>query len=1293
MKKPLDEDSDKNSVKNSKKTRNNSNKLQNYTYSDTEQEIYASFAKAKRFGEFVQQRRVELGLTQSRFAELVGYSPAMISRLEKGDRAPDMHLLITKFALHLRLQHSAHAVQKLFDLGIAEHKRQYLDKPEPSGSEQSSSVRLNMLGQFKIYSTLSEIVEMPPKTPLLLLFLILQHHRSVSYTRAADALWPELTNVRAMINLRDLLFDAHEKLGDKAFAQILDNKNNTLRWCGDEKSCDLFEFEHFVRLAQVAKTQNNFLAHCNNINQAVALYGGELLSDYSAEWLGNERARLNGLYTHALDELIQCRMRERNFSEAQILINKRIKSDPLYEPSYVNLMRVCALLGDRVGVMRAYQACSAMLKRELGIAPGPLTQAAYERSLSIDPERLCEVPEQPNDILGREEALVWIDENLARNTCRMITLVGAGGVGKTRLAIAAATQQTGRFDHGVFYVPLSELTNADDLPNAVAQVLRFSPAGDAPLQTQLLHYLRNKHMLLVLDNVEQLVNAATFINKLLQDTLEIKLLITTRLPLHLRWEHIFLVKGLSYPDQPTNDLMQFPAVALFVQTARRTGVMVDPEDAPAIIEICRFTEGIPLALELVAAQTRTRRCADIAHTLAQIAAHTNDSTVPFENAGDVTWLDLPIRQRSLRAVFESTWQLLTTDEQNAFIKLSLARGGVNKEAASHILNLSARATGKMLDALVMKNLLQTNANGRYSLHGVSRVYGLAKLNASPEQLCLTQMAYGKYYLGMLARFAEKIEGPEESHVLKLIEEDFENIMVAWEWVSRAYGEWGAQLGTTTCIQISSHSKSLWQMLIHACMPLIWFCLTQSRLRNGQNAINIARTNIDFDKLGNLSAMLKSRNDELEAIFSVAQGVLHYEQGDFAKTRTIFRQLLTMVSAQLQKIEEELSAGKVSVAMSNARIRWQNALVRRYDYLARAEMWLGNMPESIRLLKEGIAISQQNQISYWASSMIEQLGNMALLTRDIPAMTGYFEQAQQLADKTGNLFRMTAAKRSMSIAHYAQGQFNVAYDHFNEAQTVAKTQRWHRLACECLSLMGLAAWSQGKFELAEQHLVEAGAFAKDIGLKRQWGWTEIYRGLVLIDMGYDEQAIGVCQAGIALAESCGAIHNVLDGLMHLGHILTLARKPDVAIEQLQRALALDIKYGLNWIQDSAYFCLARAYLFEGDVTKAEYYLKLSLDELMPSKGFMSNRLMAWLVAGEYFLAQGNLAEAQDYFEKVIAIASSGNGLRYVYSALGGCARCANAAGKREMASELAIEIMAHTATPLFVRAQLSQALSS
>jgi predicted ATPase/DNA-binding CsgD family transcriptional regulator len=376
------------------------------------------------------------------------------------------------------------------------------------------------------------------------------------------------------------------------------------------------------------------------------------------------------------------------------------------------------------------------------------------------------LPIQSTAFIGRSRELTEIAALLSDPACRLLTLTGPGGIGKTRLALQAAADQLRSFAHGIYFVSLASVTSPDLIFNAVANALQLSTHPTEQTSTQVIRHLREKHVLLLLDNFEHLHDGVDLLTEILKAAPAVKFLVTSRERLNVLEEWVFALDGLSVPDdKPAEPLENYSAVRLFVQRARQTqaGFSLD-DNAEAVKTICRGVEGMPLGLELAASWLRAMSCQQIA---ARMADSLDFLTTPLRN--------LPERHRSLRAVFEQSWSLLSRDEQTVLPRLSVFRGGFDLEAAEQVTGASL----SLLAALMDKSLIRLSENGRYDLHELLRQYAADKLSA--DDAILAADRHLAYFLQLAEQSAAHKFGRGQIAWFDRMQVELDNLRAALAW--------------------------------------------------------------------------------------------------------------------------------------------------------------------------------------------------------------------------------------------------------------------------------------------------------------------------------------------------------------------------------------------------------------------------------------------------------------------------------------------------------------------------------
>ncbi len=375
--------------------------------------------------------------------------------------------------------------------------------------------------------------------------------------------------------------------------------------------------------------------------------------------------------------------------------------------------------------------------------------------------------------LGRDEELTEIERRLDDPTCRLVTLTGPGGVGKTRLALEAADRRAGRYAHGVHLVSLASVATADMVVPAIADTLQFaidgSHSGFSALD-QLLDYLAERELLLVLDNFEHLVGGAGVVTELLERVPALDVLVTSRERLDLQSEWVLDVGGLGTDDGETGRT----ALHLFVERARWMGAEVaQEEDRDEVMRVCRLVGGMPLGIELAAAWTSVLSCREIADEIERGIGFLESSA-----------RDLEDRHRSLRATFDGSWVLLTAEQRRALAELSVLRGAFTREAAEAVAGANLRT----LLELANRSLLRRSPLGRFELHELIRQYAAGHLAASSSEHDAAHERHARFYIGLLK---DRHEGLLDERMVDSRDElqlEGDNLLEAAAWAVEHWGE-------------------------------------------------------------------------------------------------------------------------------------------------------------------------------------------------------------------------------------------------------------------------------------------------------------------------------------------------------------------------------------------------------------------------------------------------------------------------------------------------------------------------
>lgn len=530
------------------------------------------------------------------------------------------------------------------------------------------------------------------------------------------------------------------------------------------------------------------------LRAAVEAYRGDLLEGFYVhdapefeEWLLGQRERLRQLALQALHELAAHTTERGEYSLGIDYITRLLALDRTREDAHRQLMLLLARSDQREAALAQYKTCRHILAEELGVEPSDETQA-LERQIEVGD--ICpdarigrprhNLPVPPTPLLGREKELSLIMRKLdCDSECRLLTLVGAGGIGKTRLGLQAAVHLMAAqcFADGVFMVTLAPINHPDLVISAIAQALDVRESSGQSLLESVKDFLRYRQMLLLLDNFEHVIAAAPIVAQLLAACASLKVLVTSHEALRVQGEHLLPVPPLALP--PLIDLaaplLRYPVVQLFVQRVQavKPDFALNGQNARAVAEICYRLDGLPLAIELAAAHVRVltphRLLAELSHRL------------DFLTGGP---RDLPARQQTLRNTIDWSYNLLTPEQQRLFRRLSVFAGGCTLETIETVCTSAAGIVGLAdLEALVdqhLVNQIQMDDEPRFTMLETIREYASEKLGDSGEAGAL-RARHLDVYLQLADTVTPELAGNHQAEWLDRLEAEHDNLRAALSW--------------------------------------------------------------------------------------------------------------------------------------------------------------------------------------------------------------------------------------------------------------------------------------------------------------------------------------------------------------------------------------------------------------------------------------------------------------------------------------------------------------------------------
>ncbi len=985
------------------------------------------------------------------------------------------------------------------------------------------------------------------KAQALLTYLAVEAGRPHSREELAGLLWPDYPDAAARTSLRSVLANVRRVVGDRyATPPFLAVAGETMQFNRDSN--------HYLDVAVFDRLPPGGWGDTQAVDlleTAVAAVKGPFLAGFSLadsppfeEWMLIKREFFGRQLAAARQQLACYWLAQGACARALAHAERWAALEPWQEEAHQLVMRILAQDGRRGDALRHFDSCCRILRAEVGLGPSEATIALAEEirrgapaptSLPerVGPGRMTSkhLPLPLTPFVGRDVEVRQVAGLLSDPKQRLITIVGPGGMGKTHLAMVVAGDLSRQFADGAAVVALAPLQMADEIVTTIAEALGFQFYEVAPPEQQLLDYLRDKHLLLVMDNCEHLPAARGVLERMLAAAPRLKILATSRTRLHTPYEQLFPVAGLAFPrpgeTADSTSYASYAAIALFVQSVQRLRPdfvpLVGAPDLDDIAHICALLAGMPLGILLASAWTEVLSLREIAHEIARDFQF-------LHSAGD----GLPARHQSLVIVFRQSWQLLTAAEQLAFRRISVFRGGFTRAAAEAI----AGAEPAQLLGLAQKYFLQATPAGhgaaavRYEVHELLRQFAAHELSRQLEDECATRQRHCAHYLAVAERCGEELKGSRQLAALDTLESDAGNVRAAWQWACEErrhdllaqavtglglFYEWRGyyQEGEANCREALQRIAG--EATSASCRPAVKLLYWQARFRrylgDRRSGIQLAQRGLDL-----LKSLVVAHQD-----VRAERAALMLELGelsvDYAQGQQLFEHGLALAKSVGDPWRTAQASCLLGHRLANAPgsdKQGQELLeesLRLYQELGDRRRTLGVLKiigfsavlrgDHIRgelLLRESLAIAQE------MPGDIETLECMHLLAHGL-VICGKYTEACSIADEgmlrcqvLGHRPWLARAHGLTTNAELGIGRYDSAYQ-----QGLLALQAAEDIGDPVLA--SFALWRLGDVKLAQGQCAEAGAL-----LQRS---IEIHRRLqihgrmqdVLASEGYAAYALG------------------------------------------------------------------------------------------------------------------------------------------------------------------------------------------
>jgi len=757
---------------------------------------------------------------------------------------------------------------------------------------------------------------------------------------------------------------------------------------------------------------------------------------------------------------------------------------------------------------------------------GDLSQHDFPelRSLSAHPHNL---PQQSTPFFGREEELDKICELLTDPAKRLISIVGPGGMGKTRLVLQAAADQIERFSNGVFFVPLAPLTTIPALISAIASATRFSFYSREDEKVQLLNFLREKEMLLILDNFEHVMEGTELVGQILAGAPRVKIITTSRELLNLRGEWMVNLSGMPVPESGQQKIETYSLVQLFVYNAQRVqhSYRLTDEDSAYVARICQLVGGLPLGIELAAAWIR---CLSVKEILQEI-----EKNMDFLATSQ---RDMPERHRSLRAIFDYSWNLLTEQERDTLMRLSVFQRDFTRAAAEKI----AVASLGTLASLVDKSLLRKTEKGRYELLKTIRNYTLERLTEQSKELTRMNSAHCEYYLGSVALMNKSVHGDITVPQEQAIAMDIENIRAAWKW--------GVD-----------HDK---EELVRDAIPnLFIFYRKQGFHKEGIEVVLYA-----------VEKLVRHQDTQMYGRLLREQGALMMHTGNMNAASLVLEKSLRI----FRTLKLPLETARTLIDLGDA-IRYA-----------------GRIEEARKCYEESMSFCRELNDTFGTATGLDRMAYICESLGEYEKSTQLATQGLSLWQSLKNEYGIAMTLNVLGMTAHGAGDYESAKRHYLESLEVSRRLNNKMGIGRAMNNVANIFALQGDYDQAKKYYEECLVLFKEMGNIR--GVAAALGNIGIIEMchaNYDK-ARAVFEEALSIEKKIGYKSGIAAGLSNLAAVAERTSDLERARELQEESLGMALEIGDAWLIEMGRNEMAVIALKQGDLQKAKVYVGEALE---------------------------------------------------------------------------------------------------
>ncbi len=930
--------------------------------------------------------------------------------------------------------------------------------------------RLRMLGTPKL-EHLGTVTDLSSDRPLSLAFYLLVRGDWVRRVELAYLYYPDSDESMAFSNLRKLI----HRLKQQPWAASLESDQTRLRLL---LPTDVQDFRD-------ALNQKNYA-------RALECYDGTFLENVSfpdlvgfEAWLELERQDLFRAWRFAVLEHARSLAERQVFAKAESWLSRVLTFDPLDEEVLQAQLRVLLSAGERHRALEVFEQFKLRLKRELDSLPLALTKDILDDAQSSEVKSELKaalrhnLPTPTTRFVGRLHELAQFSAYINNLNCRLLTVVGLGGMGKTRLVLEGLTAHVEDFQDGVWFVPLVGVDSLELMISSIAAVLSLTFSGSSSTREQLFQFLFDKRLVLFLDNFEQLKAHSFFLEDLLSKVAGVQLVVTSRVVLELGSEWLFDLVGLTFPPLETQDLTEtqirsFDALQLFIGHAERlsNSFITDANTLQAIARLCHNVQGMPLALELAVVWTRSIGVFELVNILSK----------SFELL-KTNHQDSFARQRNLSAILNYTWALLTPSEQGVLSKLSVIRGGFTLEAASTI----AGAHLGFLLRFINLALVRRNHDGRFDLHELVRQFAFSQLDQPDQELALLECS--RYFMDFLVIQGKTLRSKIQRDTLLVCRSEISNILDSIEFmVSQnqlaalddaliAFSSLIEMLGLYDVgvkrIDLLLEKHELDALFAGKLLAILGYFLV--KIGKDEQALTSSAKSIQMLQTEPMSNFM--------GIAFYSQGILNHFSGQYQDAIVMYRKALKVFKSNDNQSEMCRIYNRIAVVYQNQNnIRKSNRFFHTALELSKiskdsSEMGIiynnyginfestGEVEKAIEMYSQAAKICEEIGYLRGLGAALTNLGHVNERKKDYESARTFYEKSIEVKKVLGEPLAMSISMTNLADVLYQLGEHNQANEINLKTLTMTSKSNAFMYAARVI-------WSFTKFFALKNRMVEA-----------------------------------------------------------------------------------------------------------------------------------------------------------------------------------------------------------------------------